>query len=254
MEIVNTLINNIDLIIDTGLQLIEGLILGIINAIPELIRKLPIVIDNLVQKLTDPETLGKIFRVGVRLIIQLATALVESIPELLWAVAQLGVSLIKGLINQFKSIPEIGKNIVKGIWEGISSSAQWLLNKIKEWCGSILNGIKAFFGIHSPSKVMKDQIGQWLPKGIAVGIEANTDSVMKAVDDMDNAMMNKLEKSVAVETGKMNINAQAKANSMFGQVIQINARFDGNVEMDKQKTGRILAPVITKTIKVGGLS
>ena len=54
---------------------------------------------------------------------------------------------------------EVGKNLVSGIWEGIKNAKDWLLDKIKEWCGSVLNGIKAFFGIHSPSKVFKDEIG-----------------------------------------------------------------------------------------------
>ena len=47
--------------------------------------------------------------------------------------------------------------------------------------------------------------------------------------------------------------ANIRANSMFSNTIVLNASFDGTVEMDRKKTGQILAPEITKAIKVGGL-
>ena len=70
---------------------------------------------------------------------------------------------------------------------------------------------------------------------------------------MDKEIVNKMKHAVAVETG--NINAQAKVSSAVTNhsVIQINATFDGNVELDKNKVGRIITPVVTKTIKVGGI-
>ena len=78
------------------------------------------------------------------------------------------------------SFGKIGKNMVDGLWNGIKNAKNWLLGKVKEWCGSILNGIKAFFGIHSPSTVMRDEVGKQIPAGMAIGIDKAKNLVTKA--------------------------------------------------------------------------
>ena len=78
------------------------------------------------------------------------------------------------------SFGKIGKNMIDGLWNGIKNAKNWLLGKIKEWCGSVLNGIKAFFGIHSPSTVMRDEVGKQIPAGMAIGIDKAKNLVTKA--------------------------------------------------------------------------
>ncbi len=78
------------------------------------------------------------------------------------------------------SFGQIGKNMIEGLWNGIKNAKNWLLGKIKQWCGSVLNGIKSFFGIHSPSTVMRDEVGKMIPKGMAIGIEKAKNLVTKA--------------------------------------------------------------------------
>lgn len=102
------------------------------------------------------------------------------------------------------SFGKIGKNMIEGLWNGIKNAKNWLLGKVKEWCGSILNGIKSFFGIHSPSTVMRDEVGKQIPAGMAIGIEKAktlvtkatkaliTDTrseVQKVLDDMNEEML-----------------------------------------------------------------
>ena len=163
----------------------------------------------------------------------------------------------KGIVHKiggfFSGMSDIGKNIVKGIWNGIVGAKDWILNKIKGFAKSITNGIKSFFGIKSPSKVMENQVGQWLPKGIAVGIDDNTDSVIKSIDNMNDEMISRMQKAVVLEAG--NINAKAKVSSKVANnsLVQVNAQFSGNVEMDSNKVGRIVTPVVSKTLKAGGL-
>ena len=97
-------------------------------------------------------------------------------------------SFFSGIINTIKSIFQqlpskliaIGKNMVNGLWNGIQNAKNWLLGKIKQWCGSILNGIKSFFGIHSPSTVMRDEVGKQIPAGMAIGIDKAKNLVTKA--------------------------------------------------------------------------
>ena len=93
------------------------------------------------------------------------------------------------IVDFFSGLPgrmaDIGYNIVTGIWNGISGAAGWLWNQISGFCSNIVNGIKNFFGINSPSKLMEDAVGKWLPPGIAVGFE---DAMPKAMREIDSSM------------------------------------------------------------------
>lgn len=101
---------------------------------------------------------------------------------------QAGQNLIDTLINKVKQLPEkitsIGSDIVKGLWNGINDMASWIGGKIQSFGEGVLDGIKDFFGIHSPSKVMADEVGKWLPEGIAVGITKNAKSTLTAMKDL----------------------------------------------------------------------
>lgn len=96
------------------------------------------------------------------------------------------------IVNTIKSIPgkvvSIGLDIVKGIGNGITSGVSWIKKRIKEFVGNVTSFIKKVFKIGSPSKLMSDQVGQWIPKGIAVGIDANTDSVYDSMKEMQDSI------------------------------------------------------------------
>ena len=123
--------------------------------------------------------------------------------------------IAKKIGDFFSGMFDVGKNIVMGIWDGITGAKDWLLNKIKSFAKTITQGIKDFFGIKSPSRVMRDQVGQWLPKGIAVGIDANTDSALHSIDKMNEEIMNKMNQAVNMETAK------ASFSGTTGSVSQI---------------------------------
>lgn len=104
---------------------------------------------------------------------------------------------VDGLVAKIKSwfsgMVNIGKNIVDGLWEGIQNAKNWLLGKIREWCGSILNGIKAFFGIASPAKSMIP-IGQYIVEGLALGVDRNGYVAINALRSLGYDMRTEVEK------------------------------------------------------------
>lgn len=199
--IVDTLLDNIDLIIDAGIQLLIGLADGLIEALPNLIDRIPEIIDKIVMAISN--NLPKIIEAGVELIVKLSWGIVKSIPNLVAAIPkvftslflgianyysqliQRGVEIIKkikdGLVSGIKNMPEIGKNLVKGIWNGIKDTTGWILDKIKGFGKSVLNGIKSIFGIHSPSTVFRDEIGTNLAKGIGIGFENEMENVNRTI-------------------------------------------------------------------------
>lgn len=155
------------------------------------------------------------------------------------------ISQIPGeILNFFTSLPgkmlEIGLNITRGIWSGISNSLQWLKNKITGWVGNVMKFIKGLFGIHSPSKVMEEQVGQWLPKGIAVGITANTDSVNNAMDDLQSDILTNYGVSPQVANSSalhyspniVNNNIINVETDPLGQVVNNIKTFSGGAKND----------------------
>lgn len=93
-----------------------------------------------------------------------------------------------------------------------------------------------------------------LPAGIAVGIEATTDQAVDAIEDMNDAILDKVNQAVIFETGKVNAKASITSNNSQMTLITIESNIEGNVDMDYEKVGRLTAPTIVKTIRTGGVT
>lgn len=105
-----------------------------------------------------------------------------------------------GVVNGIKGIPdkakEVGLNLVKGLWNGINNAKQWVVDKVKGFGDSVLSSLKEFFGIHSPSKVMEEQIGKNLALGVAKGIENNKKYAKKSASDMGSEIVKAAKKKL----------------------------------------------------------
>lgn len=91
--------------------------------------------------------------------------------------------------NAWQNMSEIGKNIVQGIWSGISNAFNWIKEKIMGWVGNVMDFIKGLFGIQSPSKVMRDEVGKMLGLGMAEGIENSLSAVNGAMRGLNDAAL-----------------------------------------------------------------
>ncbi len=242
MLMVETLINNIDLIIDAGIQLIIGLAEGLIQAIPILIDKIPIIIDKLINAIIN--NLPKLLEMGITLIVKLAEGLIKAIPQLLSKIPQIITSLLNGIKNYFSKMVsiggellgkvkegitkgisgmlDVGKNLVQGLWNGINNAKNWVLDKIKGFGKSILNGIKSIFGISSPSKVFRDEIGTNLALGIGEGFEKEMDNVSGMMED---AIPKDFD--VGVNTNYDGLNIEGNTYSKDGLVDAFREALDG---------------------------
>ncbi|MFF0389681.1 phage tail tape measure protein [Kitasatospora sp. NPDC004615] len=75
-----------------------------------------------------------------------------------------------------------GGDLVRGLWDGIKRMGGWLRDKLIGWAKDAIPGpIADALGIHSPSRVMRDQIGRWIPAGIVQGIDAGSPAVEAAM-------------------------------------------------------------------------
>ena len=232
--IVETLVDNLDLLVDAGIELLLAITLGIIEALPKLIDKVPEIINKLFDAFM--RNLPKIIDAGVQIIIMLIAGLINAIPNLIGQIPNLVKMVFNALTSGFQIVWQIGKGIVTGIWNGISNAASWLWNKVSGWCNTIVSNIKNFFGIHSPSTLFRDEIGKMMPQGLAVGIDADTDKALKAIDRMDNAIYDEMSKSVDYSRSGI---ATSGINGTVNQMLTASARQDINInntlELDGEK-------------------
>lgn len=200
LTLVNGLLYNLPKIVTTGLNLIVGLVKGLINAVPKLIAAAPRLIANLIYGICD--MLPEIITTGITLITQLAVGLIQAIPELLKTVPKI-ITELKSSFADF-DWGSIGRNIIDGIKNGLKSVASSLVQAAKDVGGEALDGIKKKLGIHSPSRVFRDQVGKMMSIGLGIGFVKNlpvksmTNSVSKAisrVNDNSLAMVSTLDTS-----------------------------------------------------------
>lgn len=239
ITLVNGLLDNIDMLVDAAVQLILGLAKGLINAIPILIEKAPEIIMKLVTALI--RNAPKILAAGVQLIVKL----VEGVGSVLGKLGEMAGTIIQTIWDGLKSLPgkmlEVGKNLIQGIWNGISNAVGWLWGKISGFCSGIVDKIKGFFGIHSPSKVFADEVGKFLALGLGEGFDDNLGKVFKG-----------MKSAVDFETQKLsaNLSTTATNNRMLTANITLN---QGDIYMDSTKVGRVVTPVVTKTLRGAGV-
>lgn len=127
-------------------------------------------------------------------------------------------------MNAFKSINwgQVGRSIIDGIVSGVKNAASSLYNALKNLAKEALQAAKDKLKIGSPSKVFRDQIGKWIPEGIAAGISGNMNVVESALGEVsDMASNNDIVPNVGMEAysgrgatttnyGGVNINVYAR--------------------------------------------
>ena len=179
--IVQTLLDNIELIIEAGINILIALIQGIINALPLIIEKLPIIVQKIVDVIVN--NLPLLIEASLQIIVALAEGIIKNLPELLATIPKIVESIVTGFSKLKEKITNIGKNLIEGIWNGMKNAQAWLIDKIQQLCSNALGAIKAFFGIESPSKVMRDEVGKFMAEGIGVGFNKQMPSVIEAMKE-----------------------------------------------------------------------
>lgn len=220
LAIMDGMLDNLDLIIDATITIIIAIAEAIIKMLPELVstaikivlalidgllKALPQLISSSIHLIT--QMIGAILRMvpqlialGMQLVGEIAIGIIKAIPRIVNAGLTIIKSVITAMKGALKGVVSVGKNIVEGIWEGIKNTTDWLLNKIKGFAKTITQGIKDFFGIKSPSRLFRDEIGENLTLGIGVGIEGGMPELSKEAEKEMAALTNKMKAAVEFES------------------------------------------------------
>lgn len=223
LDLATSIMDNVDQLIDAAIAIVTGLADGIIEALPVLLERAPEIIGKLVAALM--EAIPKLIGAAVNIVGSLQLAIADAWPQIIDTIGaclgEIYLKIVDGgkqwvesfedlggkiydwvqglktklkeafdkIIDNFTEMItpalDIGCNIIEGIANGIKEGVTKVKDKIKGACDELLGGIKDFFGIHSPSKVFKEQVGTNLALGLSEGF---VNKMGKLSGDMSEAV------------------------------------------------------------------
>ncbi len=232
---INTINKNLPSILESGKNILLNLVNGILNAIPAFTSNLPKIIDAFLHFFAS--AFPQIIQTGVEIILKLIAGLISAIPDLVSATPQIIKALHDAFINfDWKGL---GKNIILGIVNGIKNSVGALVDAAKQAGQAVLNKFKSFFNIHSPSRLMRDQVGTMIVKGVAVGISKTKDAE-KAAEKMAKATLDETKKTLGIKDASSEFREQVGAKIVAGTAQGIKNNSKKAEDAAKETSQKIL--------------
>jgi tape measure domain-containing protein len=263
-NLVVTLINNLPKIISTGVKLLLSLVDGISNALPRLVSASVNLITNITATLVA--NLPRIIVAGTKILISLITGILKLIPRLLSTGVKIVGEFSRSIIGAVPKMVKAGADLIKGLWNGINSVKDWILGKISGFVDGIVGGIKKFFGIASPSKVLRDEVGRWIPAGLVDGINSEKNDVIKAAEQMAQwATPDVPDVAIAYSTpsglrsslssavsGTVDVNT--RDDMLAAAINRLEQSLDGmTIVMDGERVGQLVRPHVNEGNAVDAL-
>lgn len=193
---------------------IKNVYSSLVNGIKNLPSKLKEIGTNGVKNVGSGIT-GKLSTVktAARKIITYAVNGIKGLPNSLATKAKNAVVKMKDKFTKVNWL-SVGKNIVKGIAKGIGDFAWILVDKMTGLARKAFDSVTSFFGIHSPSRLMRDKVGKMLPAGISVGLERAFPDTIKTFMNQSKELASVPFKTPEIATGKI---IPAKASAVIAQ-------------------------------------
>lgn len=195
--LLNGLLDCIPDIVDAGFKLITALVDALPQIIITIVKAIPKIITGIIGALIN--AIPKIITTGVKLLISIIKNLPQIIAKIITAIPAIIKALIDGFGDYLSDMADIGLNLIKGLWKGIKNAGAWLRDKISGFFGGVVDSIKDFFGIASPSKLMRDQVGKFIAQGIWVGF--NEEDPMSQINRDLKYGMKKLDTTMTLSGG-----------------------------------------------------
>lgn len=173
--------------------------------------------------------------------------------------AMLVNAVVSGVANLPSRMAEVGRNIVHGVWNGISNAAGWFRSQVSSFFSGIVDGAKRALGIHSPSRVFAKEVGKWIPPGVGVGIEDSMPELEKQTDKEMEALADRMQAAVNLETGKISIDKNTSqtykidrdGGQSFGDrktEVVIEGETHVHVDLDGKEIAEVTTPYIDENL------
>lgn len=249
-ENIPTIINSIiDGLLDALPLLLESaieLLMAIIEALPTILTLLVAEIPKIQMTISATllSRLPQLLKAAVELLMGIVKAIPQIIVELGKKVPEIITKIVSSLKDGFGKITQVGTDLVSGIWSGISGSLTWLKNKIKGWVGNVTSFIKRLFGINSPSKLFKDEIGTNLALGVGEGFGDTMSDVAK---DMANAIPTEFDADINTNINSMSGQSQISTYDMMVSAFKQSLK-EVKVVMDDREMGTFVTDTVTRAV------
>lgn len=260
-QIISTLIDglcaNLPNILSTGMQMLTTLVTGLAQALPQLVAYVPQIIAGIVN--TIASHLPQILSTGVQMLVTLASGFVSAIPQLVGRIP----AIISSIRNAFTGVNwgGVGMNIIRGIAGGVASAAGELVNAAVNAARNALDWVKSKLGIHSPSRVFRDQVGVMIGRGAAIGVERSAPALKNAADAMvadaipqtiplptisTATLKDSLRKATAsITAGDMRFDAQAGVIPAASTATTYNITLNNRAIEGNKRLQRLLAELVS---------
>ena len=202
-KIVSFITGNKGNMMETAFDLFMALVKVIPTVIIELIKALPQIIIAIVKGIASGSQQMK--ESGISILKKLWDGIKSWAGSLKSKIVSLAQSLPGKIKAGIGSLVSIGKNWIEGLWNGIKDKKDWLCNKIRSLAKSAKDAIKDFFGIKSPSRVMRDEVGKFITLGIGQGIILETKNLIQTARNQMSKLLG------AYEVGAINTESIASA-------------------------------------------
>lgn len=188
-----------------GEDIAEGTAIGIENGEDNILSKVKSVFDGMMNRtksgfkgVADDSETG-VNSVGAKMLL-LSIVSNRAMDSMLKKVRSGGSaqvsymnSLAKSMYRSFDGMPSqlssIGVNAMNGLNIGLNSGSGRVMATARSIANSVANTMRSALRIHSPSRVMRDDVGRWIPEGVADGIESGKSSLSKALNSMTGELM-----------------------------------------------------------------
>lgn len=180
-KLLRTILDNLPQFLEKGIELIERMAMGIWNNLPQIISTLTNLLIALIRKIG--EYLPQFLQKGVELIGKMLAGIVQKAPELIAKLPAIIVQILASIGRFTAEFVSMGGQLLMGLAKGIAGAVKNVISSAIDACKSVVNKVKSFFGIHSPSRVFAE-IGEFLNLGLAEGIEDNIKPVQSAMEEV----------------------------------------------------------------------
>lgn len=141
MAFAKGLIENLPTITKTGLEVLVSLAQGIAENLPTLIPTIVDVVTQIVDTLTQPDTLSALIDASIAIMLALADGLIDAIPRLIEAIPDIIENLVLAITSNGPKMVETGLRLVLKLAEGIIKSVAQLAAAAPQLIVALVNGI-----------------------------------------------------------------------------------------------------------------
>ena len=182
-------------------ELINQLVNGIMQNLKPIIQAATTIVSTLAKALTEDDTITAIIDATLYLVDSIVGMLrnPEQLQKLIDAAIKITLEIASGLLQMMPQIIDAGLQLIKGLIKGLWNNRGLILSTIKQLGKTIISSIKAVFGIHSPSTIFAD-IGKNLILGLIRGLQNSLHLVVDKVKNLGNTVVNALKNKLGIHS------------------------------------------------------